>query len=894
MLTVLEGLYIHISKLVPLSWTWAAVRGKIPQVFTKLAIEASNSDAVDALADFAKTESDHVRKTTKHKTWEAPWPARVADMVKTLRNSWETGSACSDKIMKLFLEHFDTPMPESKGVAFLEKYYDEHWREARPRCGNNCYFMCPYNITFSNAGMDRWGIELNEMRDQVEIILRAIYFQGGALFGIKLTFLHAMFARRNTGLEPFLIRDGGKGKGTDYDIDSAIVGEGNHTTLDVSCLMDRKEFRKSAGEAWDHAVVRTNEGPPSPRIEGDIWKRLVVGELVDLRVNYGFTVKRSYGISYLSWDCNPTSLPVIERSGGGLDMKILNQLIRRILALLYNRVGFTTNPNEVNHEKGIFMMILPDLLKRVIAHPLFRILFMTEWAIPYFREPTVDESIQKLHSLESWCPEIAQDTRWLAGMLGGAFQEMPRAIKEESAVSPADELLRLAHRKTPSKDTVKGYLIRGIRDFPGAADSVKNKVTKLHNFTQAIADSTISLFKPMQETVWERAVLDVDRMEKLVSELGGASAFGTWSMWGDVFQLRREQADWSPDGEWIDPFVLFDEEVSSVVAAQGPDPQTITVYELTNQRKLQRRAHAWLDGDSYPRRVSYLSRVDSYGEQYGADHWEVAVIHRRVLPYQRMIAMGPSIQKQPRGGRDNGLSDFCANADAPACHLHLLVRRLKNMMIYDEELHGIIPLAADNNKSWRELLERYFLLGEGESKAGLIKPTYGSRPACDIPFLKKLASAIPWANAHYKERKNPIFSRLCAMLSGDETDMTMDFASRIARFKIKGIRCLMFDEAYVQCDSPNDEALTEYAAQETRSNFGMEMQVKSWPRRLAHVQTLATVLLCSGKARVLPRAVQIPQGRGACPAHETLFKIVSRFPEIRIFIDTIRFLSACN
>ena len=87
-------------------------------------------------------------------------------------------------------------------------------------------------------------------------------------------------------------------------------------------------------------MVRTQEGPPSGKIENDLVKGYSVGEKKDVRVNYGFTEKIDFATAYKAWEMNPESMPLWERIRSGCD-KELSQVVRRICAFVMNKVAFT-------------------------------------------------------------------------------------------------------------------------------------------------------------------------------------------------------------------------------------------------------------------------------------------------------------------------------------------------------------------------------------------------------------------------------------------------------------------------------------------------------------------------------------------------------------------------
>ena len=91
--------------------------------------------------------------------------------------------------MKLFLKEFDTPMPQSEGVAFLDKYIDSNWKEKPKSKDNNCYVLLPSCLDIHSHLLEGENMTLGEWRNLVGLFLKGIYFQGGSQLSAKLSFL---------------------------------------------------------------------------------------------------------------------------------------------------------------------------------------------------------------------------------------------------------------------------------------------------------------------------------------------------------------------------------------------------------------------------------------------------------------------------------------------------------------------------------------------------------------------------------------------------------------------------------------------------------------------------------------------------------------------------------
>lgn len=285
------------------------------------------------------------------------------------------------------------------------------------------------------------------------------------------------------------------GKGTDQLQDFAIMGDDNCSSLDCACFMDRQEFRKSGGDAWDRLHVRTCEAPgPNARLESDLWKRFITDEEIDVRVNYGFTVKRRFGNSYKAWECNFESIVCVERPGvQDTEKKLLVQLARRVICFLMTKTKFTTDPTEVDHSKGIFLAISQETLTQFLRNPVVKTLTLREWYVPIFKSMTLKDAERGIFEMQRKFPDIYKDTLWLAMRLAGGHDELPSAARgpEATQIMVVDAVIATAHAQTPNYQTIKAYLISKCDGLPGVKLSKKGKELSL------CAQSVIKFIVPL-------------------------------------------------------------------------------------------------------------------------------------------------------------------------------------------------------------------------------------------------------------------------------------------------------------------------------------------------------------------------------------------------------------
>lgn len=75
---------------------------------------------------------------TKNKTYDAPWQARVNDMMTTLKKNFDDGKFMIS-LTKHFAKQANTPKPESVGINMLDVYLDDNFDINTRSPDNNCY-----------------------------------------------------------------------------------------------------------------------------------------------------------------------------------------------------------------------------------------------------------------------------------------------------------------------------------------------------------------------------------------------------------------------------------------------------------------------------------------------------------------------------------------------------------------------------------------------------------------------------------------------------------------------------------------------------------------------------------------------------------------------------------
>jgi hypothetical protein len=218
------------------------------------------------------------------------------------------------------------------------------------------------------------------------------------------------------------------------------------------------------------------------------------------------------------------------------------------------------------------------------------------------------------------------------------------------------------------------------------------------------------------------------------------------------------------------------------------------------------------------------------------------------------------------------------------------LQRLKAQGLYTDEKYSHVAKISVHYKAWRAFVGEYFEVDPADAKLMLIKLGYGARQTAEIPFLTVLAAQmrlgaaellrIPgntWVNDFYSDRTNPLFSRLCALLSSDEADLLIAYANEAQRYSPTIINGYLFDGAENYCTTIEDAAVVQYAAEKTTNEFGVELCAKTWPHKFRSVGTLTYTLLTSGQACVTVRDQALLVSPRAC----LISCLVGAEPELR-------------
>ncbi|CAE7706700.1 unnamed protein product [Symbiodinium sp. CCMP2592] len=833
LLMALEGLFVQVSLDLAAAeresqWSWEAAGAEVLNVIRHLLQQSV--DVIKELCGVAKANSDHLRKATGNKAWHAKWSRRVADMLAQYRKTWES-EISSKPLTKLFLLEWDTPMPRSTGVCFTDVYLDENWDVAPKARDRNCYLKLNYRYLYEHVIAQNPNIDVNNFRIRLRLFLESLYYKNEHGFQIKLCFLHAAFKRVCTSKMIFQIGKGGDGKGMEAILDRTLFGDLASSTLDCGVFLDRSEFRKSAELAWNMANVRIQEMDHKSSFHADLWKRFVVDEDIDCRVNYGFTTKRKFGESLKVQELNYDNIPTIEEARDR--NKCCQQLERRIVCLRMGKGKLVSDVNEVDTDNGVFLLIPQDELSAFLSHEITAALFLREYCIPFFQETSLAESLRMINDLAGVHADLVRDTKWLASRLAGG--NAPPPGDETDDVNEFNRLVIAAHSQTPWKRVLKEYLIHKIEALPGAIYSSKGKRTKLSYLIEAVDNADVILLKQVDHGCFHKLLLDWTKLQVAMDNHGGIDKYGSWTEWGDPFDLLHTQEKWTGAAFHHDAQIIRQNKtIVEDLSALGRNSE-LRLQEKVNLTALI--AYAQAGNDRRPDLLeAYIARHRRDGLVNG-DFSSIDIAYYRRPHYGRLLSRGPSGQKLTREARFIAFGSHCAEVDAPSCHPRLLVSKLRESALWDEDKFPMLNKVVQFYKQWRESLAQYSECTVGEAKVELIRIFYGGRPSVEIPYLLKLCDEVqraamlllkmPTARVFadlYEDRPNPEFSRLSALLSFEEAKLMHIMSEHMG----DSVQMLLFDGCYVECDSLAAELDVVEACRACEASV-IPMAIKSWP-----------------------------------------------------------------
>jgi len=668
-LCVAEGVLLEThekQKGTPVEWAWALVKP-----FIKIALGTSDQNVVyERFKQVAKEKSDYIRRETGNKPWNAHWIQRLADMLSKVGSFFE-GLHNMAALNRLYLDTCNTPLPLSKGIMFKDKYLNERYEVAEPSRNNNCYFRVHYNYEVCECDIteDGWTLEMYML--ELDLWISSQYYKNEGFFTVKLMFYALAYNSVTTGKEAFEVGEGGDGKGLEGIFESNIFGDG-FTTLDCGVFIDRTEWRRSAHFAWNMRCVRVQEMDASGQFAADLWKRWVVGEKLDVRENYGKTSKKEFGISHKTQECNPESIPTIEKRSRiwSPDEAVRKQIKRRIVACRMGKATLVTEPSEVDPPNGKFLLKSQDFMHWFLQSAITATLFFRHYLLPFMKEYTVKEMLRLLDNLGEISEDLDRFTTWMARRLSG---DESLDLDEDKVEDTANQTIRAVHKYTPQRPVVKlsyfcdlpNNVLYGLKKVER---SKKGKCSKLDTLQCALEKASINVFQLEERGGgYKKLMICLDKMESALRDNGGERVFGHWSDWGDTFALKDEQQS-LPDAsdEYISSIAMPVRIMNSIPEMRKMARNVVcTVNEVINIKLLTAYMQRHCDSKQtvLERTVArHLAEGHCVGDE-SEGFWSTPISYSRKGGYGRLFAIGFSLQKCSATARSFAFRMHSADVD---------------------------------------------------------------------------------------------------------------------------------------------------------------------------------------------------------------------------------------
>ncbi|CAE7285930.1 unnamed protein product [Symbiodinium microadriaticum] len=314
----------------------------------------------------------------------------------------------------------------------------------------------------------------------------------------------------------------------------------------------------------------------------------------------------------------------------------------RLVCIRMGNATYTPNPKDVDHEKGIYLLLPQDELTSVLRHPVTAALYLREWCLPFFQENSVADCLNMLHDLKSIDDRLDMDTQWLAAKLSG--RDLVPPGNDRHFLNANDEMVELVHAATPQKPIIKEYLLHKIEELPGCISSSRGRTTKLQTFVGAVDHSSLKLFKPLGHNSFEKLQINWAKLKQSMNRCGGFESFGNWTEWTCPFDLKYVMQ--SCDGNAFRDYTAFYRQ--HCTARGNTDaflrPVADTVQESVELEKLRLYAAQGNDRrqellEAYIHRHATMGCLDADGQSV------IEVEYYTQPPYGRLLARGIAGQK---------------------------------------------------------------------------------------------------------------------------------------------------------------------------------------------------------------------------------------------------------
>ena len=314
----------------------------------------------------------------------------------------------------------------------------------------------------------------------------------------------------------------------------------------------------------------------------------------------------------------------------------------RLVCIRMGNATYTPNPKDVDHEKGIYLLLPQDELTSFLRHPVTAALYLREWCLPFFQENSVADCLNMLHDLKCIDDRLDMDTQWLAAKLSG--RDLVPPGNDRLFLNANDEMVELVHAATPQKTHHQGVLVaqdrRASRMYILKPRSY-HKAPDLRWCSRSFFAEALQAAGPHS---FEKLQINWAKLKQSMNRCGGFESFGNWTEWTCPFDLKFVMQSW--DGNAFRDYTAFYRQ--HCTARGNTDaflrPVADTVQESVELEKL--RLYAAQGNDRRQELLeAYIHRHDTMG-CLDADGQSVIEVEYYTQPsYGRLLARGIAGQK---------------------------------------------------------------------------------------------------------------------------------------------------------------------------------------------------------------------------------------------------------
>ena len=711
--------------------------------------------------------------------------------------------------------------------------------------------------------------ERDTARDNLAIFLKSTWHGNSGAHHAEMMALTLAYANREVGRFFVLPDRSDAGKTTHDVVLSYFLGASDSSgrssmsgTLHSDWLCDEKALGFEGHHILHCKFTFTPELSTKP-ILNDVYKRLPTAVTMKLRKPHSDQVfDGCFGrcVHFLETNFAPKMMQKEDS---------LASLAKRTVCVIFSKKRtFAKEPSEVDERGGVYLMRSASDIRRTALTPSTRRAFIRYW-VNFTREYPLGRCEEMLADLSQIDKEFGSTLKYDTEEFCKASLGRTEAAPCESYASTTPEFphandfplgrnapphhvedhmetLVRAHRASGRGSNMRAYKLRDMPNevLPGlkAAQSSKQKPTKIENFVTALGDVTapngIPLFgKTFIPNEFHRLDIDASKYIRLIK---GKECFAPRTRQADIFEIRYDYSEPEESGRMES-------------GAAGEKNEASPIREIFNMRSLREYIPHCRKEPEFNEEKIIGDILNAATPSAGSDSMGSLVVpYCNSSSYGRMYARGPSCQKLSRLGKSAAFRSHAVDIDMENCHPTLLARLLREAYTSDENdvatyISAFPTLCSyvENYREWRTFAQSYYDVSLQDAKKILIRIFYGGRcPRGDVPFLHQLRIEVMKAAkylaghrfyAHlgvfYKDRKRPLYGHLAAILSFEEEKSLKWIVAGLKRDPV----CLVHDGAVFPCDSMDSLLSIRMDCARVGRELGVGISVKQW-ETLAHVE----------------------------------------------------------